>query len=241
LAKAIGIFLCDLRSNPFIQFYNVMKIFVSLTILLVATQHSQALDANANGMSDVFEQLYGVTNPLLDPDGDGLNNLAESLAGTQPLNSSSYFRAAYSFAPQPGSWLLTWTSVIGKNYGMRISADLLATNWLTVPGPSILGTGGTLTLASSYSFPFPVNKTFYQVFTRSSDDMDGDGLDAWEESLLNTSDFLLDDDGDLIPTVLEVINSTNPLSSTSPANSATFLTLGSEPDTFEVFPPGNSP
>jgi hypothetical protein len=217
-----------------------MKIFRSLTILLVTTLHSQALDANANGMSDVFEQLYGVSNPLLDPDGDGLNNLAESLAGTQPLNSSSYFRATYSLAPQPGSWLLTWSSVIGKNYGMRISTDLLATNWLTVPGPIIPGTGGTLTFASSYSFPLPVNKTFYQVFTQTSDDMDRDGLDAWEESLINTSDSLLDDDGDLIPTVVEVINNTNPLSSTSPTSPAAFLILGSEPDTFEVFPPGNS-
>lgn len=216
-----------------------MKVFLSLTILLLPSLHSHALDMNANGMSDVFEQFYGVTNPLLDPDGDGITNLAESLAGTQPLNSKSYFKATYSLASLPGSWQLTWSSVVGKNYGLRISGDLLAANWLTVPGSSIPGTGGILTQSSSYTLPTPVGKTFYQVFTRPSDDVDADGLDTWEESLLNTSDSILDDDGDLIPTVIEVINGTNPLSSTSPTDSATFLALGSEQDPFEVFPPGN--
>jgi hypothetical protein len=34
-------------------------------------------DADENGLSDTFEAEYGVSDPLADGDGDGLNNLEE--------------------------------------------------------------------------------------------------------------------------------------------------------------------
>lgn len=215
-----------------------MKLFLIAAALFFMAPHSRALDVDGDGMSDVFEQVYGVTDPTLDPDGDGQNNLFESLAGTHPKNSSDYFKAAYSPGSQSGFWRLTWPSVTGKNYGLRMSNDLLPDNWFSIPGLPIAGTGGILSVESSYAYAAPNHKTFYQAISRPSDDLDADSLDAWEEILLDTSDVLLDDDGDLIPSVLEVINGTNPLSSSSPADASGYLITGSDEDEFQVFTAG---
>ncbi|MDA7517446.1 hypothetical protein N8511_00695, partial [Akkermansiaceae bacterium] len=51
-----------------------------------------AVDTNADGLSDVWQQRFAAANllPLMDEDGDGHLNKAESLAGTDPFSSSSY-------------------------------------------------------------------------------------------------------------------------------------------------------
>jgi hypothetical protein len=43
------------------------------------------LDANANGIPDLFEEMYGITDPDADNDGDGLSNLQEYENNTHPL------------------------------------------------------------------------------------------------------------------------------------------------------------
>jgi hypothetical protein len=224
----------DLPHSP-----DAMKYVAMVALLFFIAPHTHALDVDGNGMSDVFEQIYSVTDPALDPDGDGKNNLAESLAGTHPRDNSNYFKATYSLGSQPGFWRLTWASVSGKNYDLRMSNDLLPGNWFTIPGPSTAGTGGVLSVESSYAYPAPNLKTFYQAITRPSEDLDADLLDAWEEILLGTSDSLLDDDGDLIPSVLEFVNETNPLSASSPADAAAYLATGADEDAFEVFTAGD--
>jgi hypothetical protein len=214
-----------------------MKPLRILAVLILSLSNSQALDVDADGMSDVFEQLYGVSDPALDPDGDGRNNADESAAGTNPFSGSSVFQSRYAPGATAGFWRLDWQSVVGKNYGIRISDTL--TSWASLPIPPLVGTGAMMSAEYGYTLSPPTGKTFYQMFTLPSPDLDGDGLDAWEEFTLGLSDSLVDDDGDLIPSVIEVINGTNPLLATSPASPAAFLALGNEPDAFEVFPPGN--
>jgi hypothetical protein len=43
------------------------------------------VDSNQNGLADDWESYYGLTDPNGDPDGDGLNNLTEQNAGSDPL------------------------------------------------------------------------------------------------------------------------------------------------------------
>jgi pectate lyase len=75
-----------------------------------------------------WQQLYfGCTNcpnadPSADPDGDGLNNLAEFLAGSDPTNSSSGLRIL-SAVPQSSNVVITWlTSGGGRTNAVQASA-----------------------------------------------------------------------------------------------------------------------
>ena len=53
---------------------------------------AQMIDLNGNGMSDVWEQIYGASalSPSADTDGDGVSNLKEALAGTNPNDTNSF-------------------------------------------------------------------------------------------------------------------------------------------------------
>jgi hypothetical protein len=42
------------------------------------------VDADNDGMDDLWEATHGVSNPAADADGDGLSNLTEYLLGTTP-------------------------------------------------------------------------------------------------------------------------------------------------------------
>ncbi|HVS23766.1 MAG TPA: Ig-like domain-containing protein, partial [Gammaproteobacteria bacterium] len=46
-------------------------------------------DRDANGLPNIFEAVYGVSDPSADDDGDGLGNRAELDAGTSPRNADS--------------------------------------------------------------------------------------------------------------------------------------------------------
>jgi hypothetical protein len=53
-----------------------------------------------------------------DPDGDGMSNLDEYQAGTDPTNSVSSFRII-EVATEGDDVLLTWTTVGGKKYAVQ--------------------------------------------------------------------------------------------------------------------------
>ena len=65
--------------------------YISLIILFLLESSWAIVDNNGNGMSDVWERKYQVVDadPSANPDGDGQNNLAESLAGTDPNDDQS--------------------------------------------------------------------------------------------------------------------------------------------------------
>ncbi len=77
---------------------------------------SAIIDADSDGMSDLWEALYGFSTsdngtlttsqaPNSDPDGDGVTNLNESIAGTSPLLAdgvNALFRAKLSASTKTG-------------------------------------------------------------------------------------------------------------------------------------------
>ncbi|MDA7519097.1 DUF1800 family protein [bacterium] len=86
-----------------------------------------AVDTNADGLSDVWQQRFAAANllPLMDEDGDGHLNKAESLAGTDPFSSSSYPEQSPVWAELGGSPLhLSFDSLLGKFYQVTESSDL---------------------------------------------------------------------------------------------------------------------
>lgn len=70
--------------------------------------------------------------PNADPDGDGMPNWAEYLAGTSPVDAGSGL-SVQAFGPDRGglktNFTLRWMTVPGKNYAVESATDLRAGNW----------------------------------------------------------------------------------------------------------------
>ena len=134
------------------------------------------LDLNGNGISDIWEWVYGANgiDPNVDSDGDGFSNLQEAIAGTDPFDANS--------VPKISPMLLSGTNLsvvmpgaLGKFYQLQSITNLGSTNWLVETG-LILRAGGNLTL------PAPANGTtkFFRIVIADTN-TDGDGLNDWEE------------------------------------------------------------
>jgi GH15 family glucan-1,4-alpha-glucosidase len=97
-----------------------------------------------DGIPDSWAIQYGF-NPLdpnvanADSDGDGLSNLQEFLAGTDPTNSASSLRIT-SIARAGNVNTITWESVSGKTYHLQ-STDTLTGTFTDVAGPDITASG----------------------------------------------------------------------------------------------------
>ena len=137
---------------------------------------AQMVDLNGNGMSDIWEWVYSATNiaPNVDSDGDGMSNLQEATAGTNPFDSNSVPKISlFSVSPTNGS--ITMSAQLGKLYQLQSITNLGSTNWLTETS-TVVRTGTNIT------FPSPVSQVmkFYRIAI-SDVDSDGDGVNDWEE------------------------------------------------------------
>lgn len=92
--------------------------------LVVATPF---VDSDGDGLPDDWEQQYfgGQANPGDDPDGDGMNNLAEYKAGTDPTDPNSRFAFIRVQPHVEAGLVVEWASVTGESYELQRSADLL--------------------------------------------------------------------------------------------------------------------
>jgi Tol biopolymer transport system component len=76
-----------------------------------------------------------------DFDGDGMTNLQEFLAGTDPSNPNSVFRIQVSFLGSTNGVLVTWPASASRNYRVQFKDDLSTPVWLDASGPVSI-TGG---------------------------------------------------------------------------------------------------
>jgi hypothetical protein len=93
------------------------------------------VDSDGDGLPDAWEASYGfdtndVANATLDPDGDGMGNWEEYVAGTNPTNASSYLKIDSLTAV--GGALITFSLVSNKTYTVQFTDALGSDSWSTL-------------------------------------------------------------------------------------------------------------
>ena len=122
------------------------------------------VDTDANGLPDWWElQYFGHltgTDPNADADHDGMSNLKEWLAGTNPTNASSVLRLVAIPTNNPNAFVVRWPSVAGKYYWLERSTNLL-TGFNSVVQTNIAATAPTN--AATDTAVLPGKTRFYRV------------------------------------------------------------------------------
>src|ERR1700722_10702844 len=141
----------------------------------IGNVHAQGVALTNNGMSVIWEWIYNAygVDPNADPDGDGFNNLQESIAGTNPFDSNS-FPYIPIFSNSRTTFSGSIPPALGKQYQLQSTTTLGDTNWV-VETSMVARSGTNVTLTA------PVTSTvkFYRVAI-SDVYTTGDGLSDWE-------------------------------------------------------------
>ncbi|MBK8478113.1 MAG: right-handed parallel beta-helix repeat-containing protein [Opitutaceae bacterium] len=152
-----------------------------LALALGLPSLSAIIDRNADGLSDVWVALYfpkgAVVAAGADTDGDGVPNLQESVAGTDPLYAASRFAAVPPQTDAAGNLVLRWRGAWGKRYLVESSTDLKT--WTTLPELHI-GRGQELSVIVRAAGAAPEARRYWRVAVADVD-TDGDGMSNAEE------------------------------------------------------------
>src|SRR5579863_8953652 len=176
-----------------------VRVALFVFLLLARGAQAQMVDLNGNGMSDIWELIYGASglDPNADTDGDGVPNRLESIAATDPFDPTSFPQIlGTSFSAT--NFNVTMLGALGKQYKLQSSPTPDGTNWAT-EASVILRTGATVTLSAALA---PEMRFFR--FSIADVDSDGDGVNDWEEYQLGLdplnpfSNGQLDGNGHLI-------------------------------------------
>jgi alpha-glucosidase len=138
---------------------------------LAYTVQSLSGDSVGDGIPDAWRaQYFPAVDPTgmstnsqscatCDPDGDGMNNLQEYLAGTDPTNPASLFHVT-AVQPSGTDYLVSFTSVTGKVYNVESSIDLVTGTWSVVTN-NLAGNNGAIQITDPGAAAVP--QRFYRA------------------------------------------------------------------------------
>ncbi len=135
-------------------------------------------DLDGDGLSDAWVLWSGGKKrlPSADDDGDGISNLQESLAGTDPDNASSRLKME---ARRIGNDLrLDWTDLPYKSHSVVSSTGL--SSWAAATGLSPQTVSGGMRQATIAGFLGQGGAKYFRPSIAALD-TDGDGVEDWTE------------------------------------------------------------
>jgi uncharacterized protein (DUF1800 family) len=157
---------------------------VGFLVFISASTSPAILDYTGEGVSEIWKiENVGVAFDESDEDGDGVSNYDEMLAGTNPRNDQDRLELKMGGDPDNGAVSFQWKSVGGKVYTIeRLEPE--SGNWLKHLNlfPEVISR------PRSIPVPLLLEKEVFRLTVRDID-VDGDGLTAWEEVRLGTSDL----------------------------------------------------
>ena len=159
-------------TRSFNFFARLISAVLVLFLGVLVRPAAAIVDQNGNGISDVWEMMYGTGSDPNGVDVSGLTYLQESAACLAPGSPTSCLRS--SLAISGSSVVITWPSVTGKQYQVQASNALASGSW-TAMGSPVAGTG----LILSSTLPMVSPASFFRVAV-SDTDANGDGLTDWE-------------------------------------------------------------
>ena len=135
-------------------------------------------DLDGDGLSDAWVLWSGGKhrNPNADDDGDGISNLQESIAGTNPDNAAS--RLQFTLDRNGDDLVLSWTDLPFKTHQILSSGGL--DDWTPATGLTTAATSGGMRRALAEDFLSGGDHRFYRAAI-SPLDTDGDGVEDWTE------------------------------------------------------------
>lgn len=157
----------NVRINQPGQGYTLVASAANLTSTISSGFNIWFADANGNGMADNWEtDFFGGTNtvvgaPSADPDGDGVVNRLEFIAGSNPTNAADAFglsltnvngQIAVSFVARQAS--ANYHAGFDRHFSLLATTNLPSGNWNPVLGfEDIVGANQTVTHTNSASVP----------------------------------------------------------------------------------------
>lgn len=100
---------------------------IGISIFSLVGSSLYAIDNNANGLSDIWEQRFDAASlsQLGDEDSDGFTNIQECVAGTDPFDGESHPRMTPQPAAEDALVCYSFDTIDGKQYTLLSTDDLM--------------------------------------------------------------------------------------------------------------------